>query len=939
MAENNKKSAHKDLIDFKDLASKKDIERIRPFLKGLEDFTQDKVLSVFTRSLPWYFDVRLLQAKFDGELLGFGHYFLADDEQIHFLDGESTAIHNFNDLPDLSLSKKNVLLYLNFFCYFVHGEEGPFLLIKTYDDLNLSDTNDLSDIVIVQKDEDIEPGTDIEKFLTGLIVKPVVKSIDDGWEVVNTIQYGELLFNTTFKVAKTGNIEMLDDEPLVGELLIDESKNSIQFTPPPRFSFTESDQELVIENNATNNLIEQPAHLAFIRRQLVVALRESELQINSKTDDEESVLKSFIEYMEHNSPVVIICSDTPFCEQLVHRVLYANGMELRATLPENIPGSGVLRKAYFNPSPIGSLTLLSLHKFSKVSLPKKFTIRLSSSRDIALIGTPSIATVQDPIRRITNLTLTFKPLDVDQFKLLFSELIGLEWQSELDDKLGFWIRFLQASDFYSAIREGRIIGDSTQQEGYKWDARIALEKISLSVQKRISASTPTHSPKIEDIHGMGSAKTIIQDLIIDIQDALSGKINWNEVDRGVLLVGPPGVGKTMLARATAKSCGVRFINASVSQWTSVSNWGRTIQCVRETFAQARLFAPCILFIDELDSVGNRNKFSGNNKQLSVELVNVLLEEIQGFDSSDPIFVIGATNHVDDIDPALRRAGRLDQVITIEHPSVEAIAEIFSQYLMPYMEKKRVSPDVEVDEIALMALGSTGAEIEFFVRDAARRARKEESSITKRHLTMAITRAPRSWLDSDQPSMNELRTTAIHEAGHCVAAMVCDNFPITMTVVSVIPRSNGSAGFTGFVKKPHCLATRQGYISYLTVLLAGRAAEEIIYGEENITAGSGGNSSTSDLALATSMAKRMLCHLGYSQTGIAWAEKLSSKMQIEEIEKILDSVYQSALALIKENKALIEEIANKLEKELEMPASDLLLLAEAHNLLKQGGVSV
>ncbi len=933
-----KKGAQEELLDFNEPATEKEIELIRPLLDKLGDVVKGKTLTILSRPLPWYPNVRLLQARFDDELIGFGHYFLVDDDRIHILDGTNQPLFYLNNSTSLSLLKKHVLLYLNFFCYFVHGD-GPFRMIKTFDDLNLSDSSPLVNIDLIEKEEDKEAAITQQKALTDLIIKPTIKTVDGGWEVKCTIQYTHAMFNSTFKVHKDGRIDMLGDEPFAEELPIDESKDKIQLVLPRRSKGSRDLTDFLFEVNTGDAVVERPSYMAFIRRQLVVALRESGLLSNLNADDDESILKGFIEYLEDNSPVVIICSDTPFCEQLVYRVLRANGLKLESSLPEEVPGNSALRKAYFNLPETDSVALLSLHKFSKIVLPKEFAIQLCSTRDMALIGTPSIGTVQDPIRRASCLTLKFKPLDVDQFKLLFSELIGFDWQPALDEKVGSWIRFLQANDFYSSIREGRLIdgSDSSLHEGYQWDAMIALEKISHRVEKRLTATTPEHGPKIEDIHGMGQAKNIIQDLIIDIQDALSGKISWDEVDRGVLLVGAPGVGKTMLARATAKSCGVRFINASVSQWTSVSNWGRTIQHLRETFAQARLLSPCILFIDELDSIGNRNKFSGNNKQLSVELVNALLDEIQGFEKSDPIFVIGATNHLGDIDPALRRAGRLDQVITIEHPSLEAISGIFSQYLTPYIEEGRVSADVEIKELALMALGSTGAEIEFFVRDAARRARKEESSITKRHLTMAITRAPRSWLDCDQPSMSELRTTAIHEAGHCVAAMVCDNFPVTVTVVSIIPRSNGSAGFTGIVKKPHGLATRQGYLSYLTAILAGRAAEEIIYGKQNISAGSGG-SSASDLAQATFMAKQMLSRLGFSQNGIAWTEDLISKKQIKEIENILDSVYQSALVLIKNNQALVEEIADKLEQELEMPASDLLLMAEAHDLHKQGGAS-
>ena len=236
----NKKSAQDLLLNFRKPATDAYMVRLRESLVLRKKLIHDKYfLSAYTRPLPWYPGTKLLQAKFDDELIGFGHYFLVFDTEyvdikdLDFLDGESSIIHNFNKCYSMSLSEKDVLLYLNFFCYFAHGEEGPIRFIKTYDDLNISNTIHLMGIDFPLKDKNIKSLANSKKRLKELITDPIIKSIDDGWEVSITVQHGDSLFYATYMVNKAGSISMLNSEIIAGRLPINASINKV----PSRFSF------------------------------------------------------------------------------------------------------------------------------------------------------------------------------------------------------------------------------------------------------------------------------------------------------------------------------------------------------------------------------------------------------------------------------------------------------------------------------------------------------------------------------------------------------------------------------------------------------------------------------------------------------------------------------------------------------------------------------
>lgn len=196
----------------------------------------------------------------------------------------------------------------------------------------------------------------------------------------------------------------------------------------------------------------------------------------------------------------------------------------------------------------------------------------------------------------------------------------------------------------------------------------------------MKAYSPDEAPKLEELKGMDAAVKWASHLGDDLQQAVAGKLPWKMLDRGALLVGPPGTGKTLFARSLAKSCHVHFMATTASRWQAGADLGELLAAMRKDFDQADAMSPSILFIDEIDAVGNRSRFSGPNAQYQTEVVNALLEELDGFDGDRKVIVLAATNNPENVDPALRRPGRLDREIPFRHPGPSAACGILAHHL-------------------------------------------------------------------------------------------------------------------------------------------------------------------------------------------------------------------------------------------------------------------
>jgi cell division protease FtsH len=354
-------------------------------------------------------------------------------------------------------------------------------------------------------------------------------------------------------------------------------------------------------------------------------------------------------------------------------------------------------------------------------------------------------------------------------------------------------------------------------------------------------------PRLEELHGYGEAKEWGLQLASDLKLWKSGKLRWSDVDRGLLLSGPPGVGKTIFAKALAATCDVHFIATSVSQWQAQGNLADLLKSMKADFEIATKKAPSIIFLDELDSIGSRERFSGDYAAYSIQVVNGLLECLDGSTIRNGLVVIGATNHPEKIDPAVRRPGRLDRHVVIGLPDEVDRLAILGTLLGDdqSFDLRALGPPTE---------GMAGADLAQVVRDGRRVARREGRDLGLSDLT------------SQLPQMLQVvgayrHSVALHEAGHILVgvALSYGKFQGAMIRGQVNPQLSVQSAGGAFFEFPRLLVRNERhYRDDICVRLSGIAAEKLIIGGHGDGAGAGIGS---DLAVATSVALEMETKFG------------------------------------------------------------------------------
>lgn len=432
----------------------------------------------------------------------------------------------------------------------------------------------------------------------------------------------------------------------------------------------------------------------------------------------------------------------------------------------------------------------------------------------------------------------------------------------------------------------------------------------------------TQGIKFDDIEGVDEAEESLQEIVDYLHNPEKYKEIGAQMPKGLLLVGPPGTGKTMLAKAVAGEANVPFFSMSGSEFVEMFV-GMGASKVRDLFKQAKEKAPCIVFIDEIDAIGKKRdgQLDGNDER--EQTLNQLLTEMDGFEGNNGVIILAATNRPESLDPALTRPGRFDRRVPVELPDLKGREKI----LKVHAKKIKLEDDIDFNRIARMASGASGAELANIINEAALRAvRMGRSSVTQTDLEESVETVIAGYQRKGAViSEKEKKIIAYHEIGHAlVAAKLKDAAPVHK--ITIIPRTSGALGYTMQIEEEErVLMSREDMLNQLTVLTGGRAAEEVVF--HSITSGA-----SNDIEKATSTARAMITRYGMSEqfgmvaletvnnpylsadTSLVCSQDTSARVDAE-VQKLIDNAHEKAISILEENHVLLDKLAaHLLEKE-------------------------
>lgn len=423
-------------------------------------------------------------------------------------------------------------------------------------------------------------------------------------------------------------------------------------------------------------------------------------------------------------------------------------------------------------------------------------------------------------------------------------------------------------------------------------------------KKKVATSPVT----LAQVAGNAEAKSMVEDIIAFIKDPGKYSDVGARMPKGLMLYGPPGTGKTLMAKAIAGEAGVPFYAMSGSDFVQMYV-GVGASRVRNLFNKAKKSEKAVIFIDEIDAIGKkraRNVSASNDER--DQTLNALLTEMQGFHENQGIIVIGATNRLDTLDEALLRPGRFDRHIEIGLPDVNARKQILSLYA----KNKPLSEDVDLEELAKSTVYFSGAMLENLLNEAAIHAANEKNTcIHKEHIEKAFYTVIAGAPKMDRSYITELdrRITAYHEAGHALATtlLLPEHF---ISKVTIIPSVKGAGGFNLSIPKDTMFQTRRQIKASIQVLLAGRVAEELIFGSGEVTTGA-----SNDIQKASQLIVDYINKFGMdTEMGLFSLEVLNEGYDSELVMKCrnqMNELYEDTKKLIKDNLPLLEKITTEL----------------------------
>ena len=445
----------------------------------------------------------------------------------------------------------------------------------------------------------------------------------------------------------------------------------------------------------------------------------------------------------------------------------------------------------------------------------------------------------------------------------------------------------------------------------------------------------THGIRFADVAGEDEAKENLQEIVDYLHDPKKYEEIGASMPKGILLVGPPGTGKTMLAKAVAGESNVPFFSISGSEFVEMFV-GMGASKVRDLFKQAKEKAPCIVFIDEIDAIGqkrNSGQLGGNDER--EQTLNQLLTEMDGFEGNTGVIILAATNRPDSLDPALTRPGRFDRRVPVELPDLKGREEI----LKVHAKKVALAPGIDFNTVARMASGASGAELANIVNEAALRAvRAGRKSVTEADLEESIEVVIAGYQKKNSILTDKEKCiVAYHEIGHALVAAL-QNHSAPVQKITIIPRTSGALGYTMQVEEGnHYLMTKEELENKIATLTGGRAAEEVVFG--SITTGA-----SNDIEQATKLARAMLTRYGMSKEfdmvaletvnnqylGGDTSLACSAQTQREIDQRVVDLVkaqHEKAIKILTDNRAKLDELAKYLYEKETITGDEFMAILE------------
>jgi cell division protease FtsH len=558
---------------------------------------------------------------------------------------------------------------------------------------------------------------------------------------------------------------------------------------------------------------------------------------------------------------------------------------------------------------------------------------------VAKVSITSDRTQAEVVRQNGERVMVNLPNDPDLINILTDKNVDISVVPRREE--GFWFRAVSSLflpvlllvGLFFLLRRAQSGPGSQAMNFGKSRARVHME--------------PQTQVTFTDVAGIDQAKLELAEVVDFLKNADRFTAVGAKIPKGVLLVGPPGTGKTLLARAVAGEAGVPFFSISGSEFVEMFV-GVGASRVRDLFEQAKQNAPCIVFIDEIDAVGRqRGAGLGGGNDEREQTLNQLLTEMDGFEGNTGIIIIAATNRPDVLDAALLRPGRFDRQVVVDRPDYKGRLEI----LHVHARGKVLAPDVDLEKIARRTPGFTGADLSNLLNEAAiLAARRSLNEISMDEINDAIDRVLAGPEKKDRV-MSEKRKTlvAYHEAGHAlVGALMPDYDPVQK--ISIIPRGR-AGGLTWFTpnedRMDSGLYSRSYLQNQMAVALGGRVAEEIVFGEEEVTTGA-----ANDLQQVARVARQMVMRfgmsdrvgqvsLGRSQGGMFLGREIAMERDFseetaaiidEEVRLLVDAAYKQAKQVLLSNRSLLDKLAQMLVEKETVDAEELQNLLDNHDVV-------